>query len=123
MAIYSVQCNGCGAVDAQYLPMPPKGGPPQFDRCVKCDGDVRRIYEPPGDHSENTHKAYWCESLSRDPSGAPVYVKSRAEEKRLCKEMGVARWEPGMNYRKEMNKRNKEAKDRAFESACRKAGL
>lgn len=92
MALYDVRCVEHGEVqifarmtDAMNHDL----------KCDKCGARAERIFKPgTADHSENTFKTWYSEQLTQGTD--PVYVKSRAEQAAMQREMGLMRWEPGM---------------------------
>ena len=111
MPLYDIRCTRCDKPQETFLSMR-EAVSGQWPSCEFCGASTHRaFYAPPADHSENTHKPYWCENLSEE-SGKKVYVGSRAEETRLMNKMGVFRAEPGM-AREYMDKsREKRENDR-----------
>lgn len=132
MAMYPVRCTHCGADDDQYHRMPPAGGPPPFDACVKCGGVVRRVVTQVSEVGTG-NRMHHITDRNLCPVAGPVTFNTRAEWQAEMKRRGVRPMESGeardaarfekerserceREYRKDLDARIDKAIDKAIDT-------
>lgn len=97
MAIYPIECEDCGRHDDVFQPMEERTPGAPYPFCGYCGSpSTRRRNYSVVVHGADTERApgtEWSQALST--TDEPVYVKDRAEWKRLMKLRGVVPVEDG----------------------------
>lgn len=126
MAMYDLHCQACDAVETFCWLSMQDAMDGRWTECPTCFGPRTRLYgRPPAEHSDSRFKMRWSDQLTEGQD--PVLVTTADQERHLMSQMGLKRWEPGMDRDAHAARaaQERERKQRAMaplrEEFCRKA--